>query len=155
MATKPLIIEVWVNSWDWEEDSNYVPTKPHRFICLPCFLQGLVKPVTSPRFLCVRHGAQFREWRKKRGLPPVNGPSERKRGEIGIMRRQQVVSVLREGPATATEIAGALGMKDDAVKHYLYRLRDERQVVNVGPGKRQQSGGNGSRKCVWQLTGER
>lgn len=151
MATK---LDIWATSWDWDDDSNYVPGKPKPFICLACFMQGIIKRVTSPRFLCVRHGAQYREWRKGRGLPPVNGPSVQKRGEVGKMRRRQVVAVLRKGPATATEIARALGMKDDAVKHYLYRLRDERRVVNVGPGQRQQSGRHGSQKCVWQLMGE-
>lgn len=148
-----LRIDVLPISWDWETD-DYYSSKRTPYICLGCFLQGIIRRVTSPRFLCVKHGARYRDWRKRKGLPPIagNGP-KRRRGAVGDTRKEQIVAALKGGPATASEIAAAVGMKGDAVKVYLYKMRDAGQVVCLGAGPRRRSGA-GRHGCVWQLVGE-
>ena len=66
--------DVWATSWEWDTDARPLDDR-HRFICLACFREGLIRPVTSQTMLCRSHGSQFREWRKRKGM------AHRQRGE--------------------------------------------------------------------------
>ena len=73
--SESFMFEIWATTWEWDTGDYYSLDDRHRFICLACFREGLIRPVTSRTMLCRSHGSQFREWRKRKGM------AHRQRGE--------------------------------------------------------------------------
>jgi len=71
-----LILEIWDTDFEVEEKP---PGSRYGWICLCCLARyGRVRWITrgSGSFMCREHVGEYREWRKRQGLPPDSTPAD-------------------------------------------------------------------------------
>lgn len=110
----------------------------YRYICLACLQAGQITYTTSPRMLCRKHGAEFREWRRRHKLPAVRArayiprtdPDQRKK------RESQILRIMRcEGPIKLNSLANKLPWASaDVLRTHLRRLERQGHVEKIGKG---------------------